>query len=770
MEWTPGRVFALIFVTNLLTNFDSGALPGVLTQLRATPTYTTPTELGHAERKVSRGHGHKHGSGHHTQHPDHAAAHAEHAVPVEAHGHSSSADHDSAADAKTSGKDHGRGGDHAPPPDEAASSSHAKQAGHGAPEESADKGTKAQRKTSAKGAQGAGKGGGGGKENRKHKGRDDALSAEDKRARKEAELAQRAQESRERAEAAAIQKAARAATKAAAKWAKEDAEPPKKESGKETSGADAKKAAHAKKKKKKSPKPHDTKEDHGARRLQEANAPVCEKDCHGFSMSYLASGVLGSLPYIALSLVSPLVGTVLQQARVRRVLVLAITINGAACVLFGLSPSTSALMVTRFAVGVSQAFAVIYFPVWVDSKANPASKTWQMSLMQIGVPLGIVLGYLIGGLITSMIDTDHMAVAGWRWPFLLQGALLVPLGLVLASVPSSMLEVDADSVPLVSPGKARRPSPLSTTSKATASNGVGELSACAMFGILLKSPVYICVLLCLSSIFFVVSGIQYWVTIFLLQYFNMDHRTVVRPCLPGEGNVAGGGRHRCRHTPRAWRSSQVLLFALVSSTGPLIGVLAGGWIVDRAGGYENHPRCLRILANYTVVGIALAAGIALSERAYVVVALIWCLLVVGGAVLAPATGILITAVPPAVRTFASAISMMSYNVLGYFLAPVVSGAVIQYYGIHWGFRVVVSWVVFSCFFLAIAICAADSAARRGLHDGGSTPSSAGRTAPRSGRQRSFSLVRRKDGSVEVKEVPGPKRDASFVPNGMRELL
>jgi sugar phosphate permease len=58
--------------------------------------------------------------------------------------------------------------------------------------------------------------------------------------------------------------------------------------------------------------------------------------CHGFSLSYFELGVLGSLTYIAVSLVSPLVGVVLQRSPVRRVLLLSVVINGIACLLFGI--------------------------------------------------------------------------------------------------------------------------------------------------------------------------------------------------------------------------------------------------------------------------------------------------------------------------------------------------------------------------------------------------------------------------------------------------
>lgn len=238
---------------------------------------------------------------------------------------------------------------------------------------------------------------------------------------------------------------------------------------------------------------------------------------------------------------------------------------------------------------------------------------------------------------------------------------------------------------------------------------------------------------------------------------------------PPREHAALTPRSHAAHAPR--RRSQVLSFSLVSSTGPLIGVLAGGWIVDRAGGYTRHSRCLRVLANYTVVGIGLAAGIALSESAVVVIVLIWCLLVVGGAVLAPATGVLLTAVPAAVRTFASAISMMAYNVLGYFLAPAVSGVVIEYFGIRWGFRLVVSWVLFSCLFLFLAICAADAA---------EAWSSAPNTAPPSGArtpirandsghfepQRTFSLLRDESGQLVV-APQGARSPGSRGPVGAR---
>ena len=54
-------------------------------------------------------------------------------------------------------------------------------------------------------------------------------------------------------------------------------------------------------------------------------------------------------------------------------------------------------------------------------------------------------------------------------------------------------------------------------------------------------------------------------------------------------------------------------------------------------------------------------------------ACLWVVLFFGGAILSPATGVCINAVPPRLRSFGSAIAMFLYNLLGYAAAPLVGG-------------------------------------------------------------------------------------------------
>ena len=55
-------------------------------------------------------------------------------------------------------------------------------------------------------------------------------------------------------------------------------------------------------------------------------------------------------------------------------------------------------------------------------------------------------------------------------------------------------------------------------------------------------------------------------------------------------------------------------------------------------------------------------------------ACLWVVLFFGGAILSPATGVCINAVPPRLRSFGSAIAMFLYNLLGYAAAPLVAEA------------------------------------------------------------------------------------------------
>ncbi len=66
------------------------------------------------------------------------------------------------------------------------------------------------------------------------------------------------------------------------------------------------------------------------------------------------------------------------------ILLITLIVNASAVTFFAISDTVALMLVFRFIIGMSQAFLVIYGPVWVDEFSPLKSKTLWMSLMQGG--------------------------------------------------------------------------------------------------------------------------------------------------------------------------------------------------------------------------------------------------------------------------------------------------------------------------------------------------------------------------------------------------
>jgi MFS family permease len=87
---------------------------------------------------------------------------------------------------------------------------------------------------------------------------------------------------------------------------------------------------------------------------------------------------------------------------------------------------------------------------------------------------------------------------------------------------------------------------------------------------------------------------------------------------------------------------------------------------------------------------------ALTKNMWVIQASLWWVLFFGGAVLSPATGVVITTVSPDLRALSCSISMFCYNIFGYAAAPYLCGLLAEHVGLRAGFQMVLltSTVVF----------------------------------------------------------------------------
>lgn len=112
------------------------------------------------------------------------------------------------------------------------------------------------------------------------------------------------------------------------------------------------------------------------------------------SLSYTEQGLLGSLTYFGISVASFLVGYLINKFKTKRILVISIILNIVFCILFTLSTNLYALYFSRFFMGFTQAFWIIYGPVWTNYFSPHERQTTWIGFLQGFSPLGTAFFFI----------------------------------------------------------------------------------------------------------------------------------------------------------------------------------------------------------------------------------------------------------------------------------------------------------------------------------------------------------------------------------------
>lgn len=170
-------------------------------------------------------------------------------------------------------------------------------------------------------------------------------------------------------------------------------------------------------------------------------------------------------------------------------------------------------------------------------------------------------------------------------------------------------------------------------------------------------PIFCLIVGGLTAVYFVVTGVQYWSTIFMIKSLHASKYLV-------------NG-----------------LFVVVAGTGPIFGVFYGGWLIDRYGGYigvEQRAKSLGICMVLGITAFLISAVTTFFNDIYITAAFLWLLLFFGGSILPACTGIFISVVPAEHRALASSLSVMVFNLFGYSLSPYLTGLMMEWVLLHQG--------------------------------------------------------------------------------------
>ena len=388
-------------------------------------------------------------------------------------------------------------------------------------------------------------------------------------------------------------------------------------------------------------------------------------------VSFKEKAAIGSMVYIGICSSSLVVPMAFQNFSASKILLLMLILNSLFCFLFSFSYSTELMYFARFGMGFTQAFSVIYAPVWINEFAPKEKCTRWIGILQCAVPLGIVFGYGIASLFNSIGSESF----NWRFAIRFQALMEVPLMLLLFFTGDKYIDV-------VDPNELESAGQISPRSREMRFDAISLNNLPGFFHqlkFLVTNMIFVFLTLALCCMFFVVSGIQYWVTIYMKDVLSASSLTVV------------------------------IGFVLISSTAPICGVLTGGYIADYYGGYKgrNILTAVKICVLFGVLAFIVSIPSGLVKTTEVVTALLWLLLYFGGCIVPSAVGITVNTMPKELQSSSSSISQLMFNFVGFFLSPILSAAIMDQFddrkeAITWGFRFTLYSSFISLSFIVIA--------------------------------------------------------------------
>ena len=425
--------------------------------------------------------------------------------------------------------------------------------------------------------------------------------------------------------------------------------------------------------------------------------------------NYSEQALIGSLVYLGLSFASLFVSMIFSKFGPSKVCSLILLLNCISCFTFSLSSNKIILFSMRFLMGATEAFIVIYGPVWVNNYSPLEYSTTWMGILHSCIVLGVVTGYVTASIIINFFGKYFT----WRFAIQIQGFAEIFFALFFWFENDEYINVDVRKTISINEMELENKNNINTNnynnnqvnnnnftiphgsnasfprnsrmSKRKLNPRIDSIETSNIHGFLfqtkqvLTTPLYVSITCGLCSIYFIVTGIQFWMTKYLIEILEAE------PLLVN------------------------IIFSIISITAPLFGVLVGGAFSDKYGGYkgDNVIKAIKICIAFGLVSFVFAFPMGFLFQIIYLSILLWSFLFFGAAIIPIGTGIMISSVQKDCQATSSSISQLIFNLFGYFFSPMLTGYIMDKFsdkrqGFIWGMRVVFWWVIFSLIFFIIS--------------------------------------------------------------------
>ena len=139
------------------------------------------------------------------------------------------------------------------------------------------------------------------------------------------------------------------------------------------------------------------------------------------NLPFTELAALGSLVNLGIGISCLFTGSLFKFTKPKYLLIFSLISNSIFCILFALSYNLYLLYTARIFMGFTQAFWIVYAPLWINNFSPKAYQTTWIGIFQGFSPLGIIIGYSVTCFITGFGGS-------WRYSLVVQGiSQLIPL-------------------------------------------------------------------------------------------------------------------------------------------------------------------------------------------------------------------------------------------------------------------------------------------------------------------------------------------------------
>ena len=361
-------------------------------------------------------------------------------------------------------------------------------------------------------------------------------------------------------------------------------------------------------------------------------------------------GVFGSSDYLGRLIGSVIFVLIINKINRQFVLVLTLFFKAVTLSICYLTQNFWAILVGRSISGFSQVFYTIYLPVWCDQYGSKKARTMMVTIVQVGNPLGIVFGFGICTLLSS----------NWKASFAIEAGVLCLLGIIILIFPkkyftNTLAIFEENEGPSEKP-KTNDKEVVDISENANNNDNVSQTTSTTEkpaslvenLKNIITEPVFICTTLANSVVFFGMSAVQYWGADYMDKVLNVEDPKM-----------------------------RMMVFSIVSITGPTLGVIMGGVAGSIAGGYVNK-KAIFICLGFDILACASAVPVGYFDKLIYFAIALWLFFFFSGTLIPLETGIILASLPPKARGDGLSFSSFLLNLFGNLPCAFVYGIINNY--------------------------------------------------------------------------------------------